>query len=1243
MVLLEIKKPVYSILIIVTLLGSVLISYTEYHIDLSSHGNSNTYGDSTSNNCAFESCNISEKVRTRVETRGRWSDDFQGASKISEKDNVTISKGGVELEWAEPDPDSSTVALWHMNEGSGSTIKDASGNQNDGTINGATWVSGRFGNALKFDGSHDYIDVGTDSSLDLHQTFTVSAWIKADTLKNYAGIVTKVRSDRRGSPYSYMLICHNDGTIGAYDGSTWHFSSNAGITTGNWYHVVWVLTGGNIYYYVNGQSCSSNSFTYTDTAAHKVFIGSWYSRSTNYDFNGIIDEVAISNVARSASEIAVYARVDSGSLISKPIKHALNTSWEFLTIDKTEPANTQIKVTILDNDGYPIQGFEDLTTTSIALSSLEHTKYMTIRLKATLTGPKSATPTLHCWSVNWSNKPPTVLDLSTGSQTVFRGGSVSLYANFSDREELEDYLTPVFSYKYSDDPDFPDYWHTGGYFANESKYIHQSWTIKFSPDVNARIGLYDLRVMCKDFGLSSSWFVKYNATIVLNNPPTAPGLNMRPADPRSIDDLTCEIIKISVDEIDPAPPEIIFYTYRWYKDGDLQEALTITNSTLLKSSISSSNTLRDEIWKCVVTPTDGLGEGPSTEVEVKILNSPPTVKKPVLYVNIEEDEYDDKTVNLLKVFEDPDEDSLEFKSTGEVHITVELDQETGAVVFTPEKDWYGEELVTFHGSDSYSETMINITVKVRSVNDPPIVKRLGDKMVDPKYDPKHDAPLEFVLYEGLWFNITIIGYDVDDTTLKFQTDIIKVFGADIALENYKLKSTDELSAMLSFKPSNEMVGRVRINITVTDKGSAKIVVPVLFIIKNSNDAPAVPDISEPRGGSTFQSKTPITFTCFCSDPDEIHGDKLNYTWVSNITGAIGYGSSFKTTIPYGGAHKITVNVRDSSDENSSASVTITVVGPAKPPPRPERYVNETSKEPSESGLKGITVAISVVIIILVVLVIVFVIVRKRKSEEESEEEDEEVEEGVERGTGEEDGFEDEDIVPDRPTGPIDRYDSRSRTRAYPPPSRPTRPHRPIPSRSGTGPLRATYTHTYTDPQPSSSSYGAHGPSRLPPSERPYTPQFPAGSREFMETQRSWAQDASEYPLDRSYKPEYHPPPQLPTTTRSPTAQPRTTQPPITRPPTFQPPTTQLPTTQPPTTQLPPSSRLPPPSSRLLSPPTLSTPASSTSHVSLAQQGIAQPQTMPIRPMAQKCPVCGTNLVRSELGMVQCPMCKRSQW
>ena len=57
-------------------------------------------------------------------------------------------------------PPSGLAGAWGFNEGSGTTTADASGNGNTATLlNGPTWVAGKYGNGLSFDGANDNLSV----------------------------------------------------------------------------------------------------------------------------------------------------------------------------------------------------------------------------------------------------------------------------------------------------------------------------------------------------------------------------------------------------------------------------------------------------------------------------------------------------------------------------------------------------------------------------------------------------------------------------------------------------------------------------------------------------------------------------------------------------------------------------------------------------------------------------------------------------------------------------------------------------------------------------------------------------------------------------------------------------------------------------------------------------------------------------------------------------------------------------
>ena len=71
------------------------------------------------------------------------------------------------------------IGYWSFDEGSGEIARDGSGNGNDGTLeNGTEWTAGKFGDAVQFDGTDDYVNVGNADNLSITGDFTFSMWVK---------------------------------------------------------------------------------------------------------------------------------------------------------------------------------------------------------------------------------------------------------------------------------------------------------------------------------------------------------------------------------------------------------------------------------------------------------------------------------------------------------------------------------------------------------------------------------------------------------------------------------------------------------------------------------------------------------------------------------------------------------------------------------------------------------------------------------------------------------------------------------------------------------------------------------------------------------------------------------------------------------------------------------------------------------------------------------------------------------
>ena len=109
--------------------------------------------------------------------------------------------------------DEGLLALWHMGEGSGSIIHDASGNGFDGTIYGATWTDGICGEALEFDGMDDYVGCGSiPVGAPAYESFTLEAWINTTSTsgviiqRQYAGHWFHLMESCFSCPIPHMTI-----------------------------------------------------------------------------------------------------------------------------------------------------------------------------------------------------------------------------------------------------------------------------------------------------------------------------------------------------------------------------------------------------------------------------------------------------------------------------------------------------------------------------------------------------------------------------------------------------------------------------------------------------------------------------------------------------------------------------------------------------------------------------------------------------------------------------------------------------------------------------------------------------------------------------------------------------------------------------------------------------------------------------------------------------------------------------
>ena len=191
------------------------------------------------------------------------------------------------------------VGYWAMDEGEGARAFDASGNNNTGVLaNGPAWVEGKYGSALSFDGVDDYVGCGTDSSLNIADSMTASAWIYPKTLgEGSAGHIVG-----RGGTSGWCLYVYTGNSLKLYAGTIQAVSSANSITLNQWQYATVVYDKQNVRFFVNGVEKGVTAATSSIVNTGSCVIG---ARTTagDFDFNGYLDEVKVYNYARTEEQI----------------------------------------------------------------------------------------------------------------------------------------------------------------------------------------------------------------------------------------------------------------------------------------------------------------------------------------------------------------------------------------------------------------------------------------------------------------------------------------------------------------------------------------------------------------------------------------------------------------------------------------------------------------------------------------------------------------------------------------------------------------------------------------------------------------------------------------------------------------------------------------------------------------------------------------------------------------------------
>jgi hypothetical protein len=215
---------------------------------------------------------------------------------------------------------------WWPGDGDANDIVDA----NHGTLqNGATFATGKVGQAFAFDGVDDFVEAPTSGFPTGSSDRTLELWIRIDASMVFTSEVFFVGYGAFGSAGQTYQLGANYGTTLFF--SSWgHALPGPMLSTDEWHHVAVTNIGSMVALYVDGALVNTATwpaesiYTPGDT---QFYIGKAGPYDSYRRLQGSVDEVSIYNRALSAQEILVIFRAGSAGKCTNQTPVALALPW----------------------------------------------------------------------------------------------------------------------------------------------------------------------------------------------------------------------------------------------------------------------------------------------------------------------------------------------------------------------------------------------------------------------------------------------------------------------------------------------------------------------------------------------------------------------------------------------------------------------------------------------------------------------------------------------------------------------------------------------------------------------------------------------------------------------------------------------------------------------------------------------------------------------------------------------------
>ena len=196
-------------------------------------------------------------------------------------------------------PTAGLIAYYPFN----GNANDESSNGHNGTVNGATLTTDRFGNTNKaYNFSSNYIELSNTEDINfLSGGFTLSAWVNFSTFVNDGLLIAKHIIGSSSDNGYFLNVWANKFAFGIIMP---RLTTTQQYSDGHWHHIVGIYDGTTEYIYVDGiqNIYKTVSGPIANSENIRIGTGGGPNYNTSY-FEGKIDDIRIYNRSLSTQEI----------------------------------------------------------------------------------------------------------------------------------------------------------------------------------------------------------------------------------------------------------------------------------------------------------------------------------------------------------------------------------------------------------------------------------------------------------------------------------------------------------------------------------------------------------------------------------------------------------------------------------------------------------------------------------------------------------------------------------------------------------------------------------------------------------------------------------------------------------------------------------------------------------------------------------------------------------------------------